>query len=139
MTPPEATQAGQKGQTGVPRPAVSLCPIETLKNRSDFLAANKGLRQGTPAFLLQARKRPTVDTTTGIRVGFTCSKKVGNSVARNRAKRRLRALAYDVLPLEGHPCWDYVLIGRAQVTASRALSEMRSDLIRALSRIHQQR
>ncbi len=137
MTPPGATQAGQKGRAGAPRPAVSLCPVETLKNRPDFLAANKGLRQGTPAFLLQARKRQPGDGAPGVvRVGFTCSKKVGNAVARNRAKRRLRALAQAVLPIEGQPGWDYVLIGRANITASRASKDMQSDLSAALSRIH---
>ena len=32
-----------------------------------------------------------------IRVGFTTSRKVGNAVARNRARRRLKAAADDVL------------------------------------------
>ena len=47
-----------------------------------------------------------------LRVGFTSSKKVGNAVARNRAKRRLRALARAVLAAEGRAGWDYVLVGR---------------------------
>ncbi|MFD0387892.1 ribonuclease P protein component [Tistrella bauzanensis] len=33
-----------------------------------------------------------------VRVGFTASRKVGNSVARNRARRRLRAAAEACLP-----------------------------------------
>ena len=52
--------------------------------------------------------------------GYTCSKKVGNAVARNRAKRRLREAARAVLPaFSGRDGWDYVLIGRAEVTAAR--------------------
>lgn len=86
-----------------------------------------------PAFLLQARAR---GDDAPLRVGFTCSKKVGNAVARNRAKRRLRALAAEILPQAGRPGWDYVLIGRAGATASRPFAQMRSDLLAALERVH---
>jgi ribonuclease P protein component len=71
-----------------------------------------------------------------MRVGFTCSKKVGNAVARNRAKRRLREVARFVLPLHGRPGWDYVLVGRAEVTATRDFRQMQADLIRALAAVH---
>ena len=71
-----------------------------------------------------------------IRIGFTCSKKVGNAVARNRAKRRLRALARAILPQHGVPGWDYVLIGRSGVTAARDFAVMQSDLTDALARLH---
>lgn len=70
------------------------------------------------------------------RVGYTCSKKVGNAVARNRAKRRLRAVAAKVLPESGRPGWDYVLIGRANVTVSRDFTELCKDMETALARIH---
>ena len=69
-------------------PAVSLC---VLKKRADFLRAARGHRVPAGSFLLQAYNRREEDA--AVRVGYTCSKKVGNAVARNRAKRRLREAA----------------------------------------------
>ena len=87
---------------------------------------------------VQARQRAASESATdgAIRVGFTCSKKVGNAVARNRAKRRLREAARMVLPEIGRPGWDYVLIGRRDVTADRPFELLLSDLRHALSRLH---
>ncbi|NOX72309.1 MAG: ribonuclease P protein component [Alphaproteobacteria bacterium] len=140
MTPPEATQADQQGQAGATPPAVSLCALETLQHRRDFLKANHGRRQGTPGFLLQARKRAGDEAAPNlIRIGYTCSKKVGNAVARNHAKRRLREIARAVLPLEGKEGWDYVLIGRREVTTSRPFETLKRDLTGALGKIHGKR
>lgn len=69
-------------------------------------------------------------------MGYTCSKKVGNAVARNRAKRRLRAAAREVLPRLARPGWDYVLIGRAEQTATRDFTALLDDLKTAVTRIH---
>ncbi len=88
-----------------------------------------------PAFLLQARERKPGEAE-GIRIGYTCSKKVGNAVARNRAKRRLREIARAVLPVEGRDGWDYVLIGRKDATANRPFTELQADLVRALQKVH---
>ncbi|WP_116134307.1 ribonuclease P protein component [Tropicimonas sp. IMCC34043] len=111
--------------------------MATLTKRADFLAAARAGRAGTPGFLLQARKRrPDEADPTMVRVGFTCSKKVGNAVARNRAKRRLRAIAREVLPALGQPGWDYVLIGKSGVTAERPFVALHDDLLQALARVH---
>nr|WP_246237277.1 ribonuclease P protein component [Halovulum dunhuangense] len=120
-------------------PAVSFPVLSVLRKRADFLAAARARRQATPGFVLQARRRGVEEPATGIRVGFTCSKKVGNSVARNRAKRRLREIARAILPRQGHDGWDYVLIGRADETANRPFALMLADLEQALSRIHADR
>lgn len=117
MTPPEAPEVGAATQRDFP-PAVSVC-LEGLKTRPEFLKAARARRQGTKGMMVQARKRSADEPAQGIRVGFTCSKKVGNAVARNRAKRRLREVARMVLPQHGVPGWDYVLIGRADFTAQR--------------------
>lgn len=126
---------GQLGRGTVTPPAVSVCL--TLTKRADFLRAAQARRQGTPGFLLQARRRRDDEPAPGaIRIGYTCSKKLGNAVARNRAKRRLRAIAQAVLPLQGKPGWDYVLVGRPEATATRDFAAMTADLVRALDRIH---
>lgn len=134
MTPPEAPVQGQVGRGTVTPPAVS---VSTLRKRADFLRAAQGRRQGMPGFLLQARQRgPEEADPQVIRVGFTCSRKLGNAVARNRAKRRLREVARVLLPLHGRPGWDYVLVGRPEATASREFADLKADLVRALARVH---
>lgn len=105
-----------------------------MKARRQYLACNNKLRQGTKAFLLQARNRGDDDPT--INVGFTCSKKVGNAVARNRAKRRLREIARLMLAEHGKAGWDYVLIGRKDVTATWDFAQMLKDLEWALRKVH---
>jgi ribonuclease P protein component len=71
-------------------------------------------------------------------VGFTASRKVGNAVARNRAKRRLRALVDRVMPEAAAPHHDYVLIGRTE-TLSRDFATMERDLRHALKKIKEQK
>ena len=112
--------------------------MTTMTRRADFLRAASARRQGTAGFLLQARRRDGAEPVAPqvIRVGYTCSKKLGNAVARNRAKRRLRALAREVIPAQGQGGWDYVLVGRPEATATRDFAEMRADLARALARVH---
>lgn len=126
---------GRMGPGTETPPAVSVCL--TLSKRADFLRAAQGRRQGTPGFLLQGRpRRPEEADPDIIRVGFTCSKKLGNAVSRNRAKRRLREIARVILPRHGRPGWDYVLVGRPEATVARDFEAMKADLLRALERIH---
>ncbi|AFO88845.1 ribonuclease P protein component [Phaeobacter inhibens] len=148
MTPPETPKDGSAAQ-GIRSPAVSVCVSDSLTHplprpqpdviakRRDFLAAARARRQGTKGMMVQGRKRHAYDSVgDGIRMGFTCSKKVGNAVSRNRAKRRLREVARMILPIHGRTGWDYVLIGRAGETADRPFDDLKNDLIYALKKIH---
>lgn len=106
-----------------------------MSKRADFVRASRARRQGTPGIHLQGRKRGDGEAD-GIRVGFTCSKKVGNAVARNRAKRRLREAARIVLPELGRDGWDYVLVGRKDITATLPFETLVADLRRAIKKVH---
>ena len=118
-----------------PAPQAGSRP-ETLRQRADFLRAASARRQAAGGFLLQARDR--ADGSGLVRVGFTASKKVGNAVMRNRAKRRLRELARALLPDLGRAGWDYVLVARPGVTGDRPFADLRADLDQALKSIHRE-
>ncbi len=104
----------------------------TLRKRADFLAANAGRRVSTPGFVLQVRDRADGDPAK--RIGFTVTGKIGGAVVRNRMKRRLRALAREMLPAEGIAGADHVLIGRSG-GIERDFAQLRHELAGALERL----
>jgi len=132
MTASQPTELDQTAEA-LSSTAVLSCPI-VLTKRRDFILASKAKRQGTKGLMLQGRARK--DNDPQVRVGFTCSKKVGNAVARNRAKRRLRAIAADILPSKAQAGWDYVLVGRQDATAQRDYTDLKNDLRYALKKVH---
>jgi ribonuclease P protein component len=105
--------------------------ILRLKKRADFLRAARGLRQATPGVIVEMVPNPDSAAAT-IRVGFTSSRKVGNAVLRNRARRRLKAAAEKLLPLYGVPGNDYVLVARRE-TLTRSFDGLLCDLKTALA------
>lgn len=119
-----------------PGPQAARPRIPVIPKRADFLKAASARRQGTGSFLLQGRDRQ--DGSAGIRMGFTASKKVGNSVMRNRARRRLREVARAVLPGLARPGWDYVLVARPGATVTRPFAELLADLALALASVHRE-
>jgi ribonuclease P protein component len=118
--------------------------IGRLKRRAEFLqvaAANR--KWVAPGLILQVRRQPSSESPTGdaapaaqpapVRVGFTASRKVGNAVQRNRARRRLRAAAAEVLE-RAEPGTDFVLIARP-ATIERDYRALVGDLVAGLKRL----
>lgn len=139
MTPSNAPIVMANAEAKGSQSAVLSCAdatLTTLQKRADFLLAARARRQGTSSLLLQGRLRREGETATGIRVGYTCSKKVGNAVKRNHAKRRLREAARAVIAEQGIDGWDYVLIGKARDTSARPFDLLLKDLRYALRKVH---
>jgi ribonuclease P protein component len=119
--------------------------IGRLKRRADFLRVAKGRRWHGKAFTLQAQPaddsaggeaaRAGGETASAVRAGFTVTKKVGGSVVRNRARRRLREalrLCPDLPVRAGH---DYVIIARLEAIRL-PFSTLQDDLTRAIRGVH---
>ena len=107
--------------------------VETLKRRRDFLrvaAAKKN--HALRGLVLQASSN--TGGSQHIRVGYTASRRVGNAVTRNRARRRLRAAVGEVMPLHAARGYDYVVIARA-TTIARPYFALRDDLKSALKHL----
>ncbi len=102
--------------------------ITVLTKRADFLAANRGLRNARPGFVLLTR----ANQGQGVRFGITVTKKVGNAVVRNRIKRRFRELLRAALPSQGLADHDHVLIGR-DGAIERDFARMQLELSHALA------
>jgi len=119
--------------------------IGRLKRRAEFLqvaAANR--KWVAPGLILQVRRQPSPESSIEnaapavrlepVRVGFTASRKVGNAVKRNRARRRLRAVASEVLERHAEPGMDFVLIARP-ATVERDYQALVGDLVAGLKRL----
>ena len=104
-------------------------PIQVIRKRADFVAANRGLRNARPGFVLLTSPNEGL----GKRFGVTVTKKIGNAVVRNRMKRRFRELLRAALPDEGLADHDHVLIGR-EGGVERDFAAMRGELSAALAR-----
>jgi ribonuclease P protein component len=109
-----------------------MAPLQRLTRRAEFLKVAAGRRKSVaPGLILQAYPQLAADA---LRVGFTASRKVGNAVARNRARRRLRAVAAAVLVTHAASGHDYVVIARAG-TLTRSYDALLEDLTAGLKRL----
>lgn len=113
--------------------------VGRLKKRPEFLAvAGTRRKHVAPGLILQVRRhddrqRPAPGEPP-IRVGLTASRKVGNAVVRNRARRRLREAARQILSVHAAPGHDFVLVARGE-TAERPWPDLLGDLRAALKRL----
>jgi len=93
----------------------------------------------TPGLIVQARRRKGDENPCGgedvVRVGFTVTKKVGNAVIRNRVRRRLKAVAAEVLPAHIQGGQDVVIIGR-MATIKRSYAALVSDMKLAVRKLN---
>lgn len=112
--------------------------VGRLTHRADFLRiAGRGRKWVTPGLILQVAPRPALadgSEEKGLRIGFTVSRRVGNAVARNRVRRRLRAAVREVLAVHGKAGRDYVVIGRRS-SLTRPYGALVQDLGMALERL----
>jgi ribonuclease P protein component len=113
--------------------AALACP-ERLKKRAEFLAVGKGRRQHQRCFTMQARGRGEAQGVAP-RFGFTVTKKTGNSVIRNRIRRRLREIVRLHAAGDAKPAMDYVLVGRIEALTA-GFDDLRREFLRALHKIH---
>jgi len=114
-----------------------MTAVARLQRRPEFLAVAAGRRRWVaPGLILQAARRPEDSTLPLVpRIGFTASRKVGMAVTRNRARRRLKAAAEQVLPLHGDSGCDYVAIARAE-TVTRPFADLVADMTTAMDRLN---
>ncbi|MDX1484684.1 MAG: ribonuclease P protein component [Alphaproteobacteria bacterium] len=109
-----------------------MMALSRLKRRPEFLrVAGSGVKAVAPGLVLQALQRGDEAPP---RVGFTASRRVGGAVERNRAKRRLRAAAAEVIAGHARRGHDYVLIAR-RATLTRSYQTLVKDLMGALKRL----
>jgi ribonuclease P protein component len=115
--------------TAAPSPPI----LKRLTKRPEFLAAAKGRSSAKGAVVVQALARDlsTQQADLAIRIGFTATRKIGGAVERNRAKRRLREAARQILPLHGRPGFDYVFVARGG-TITRPWARLLDDVKTAL-------
>ena len=98
----------------------------------DFQKAKSGLFFNSKSFLLQAIKDETINK---IRVGYTVSKQNGNAVVRNKIKRRLRAIAKNIIGKYGTKKWNYVIIGKKN-SLIEDFKNLEMEMSKAIKKIH---
>ena len=101
-----------------------------LRVRREFLFVAAGFSERRRLIVVQARRRAPPRAEAG--AGFTTTKKIGNAVIRNRARRRLREAARALLPVHGIGGADYVFVARQETAAApwpRLLDDMEKALV----------
>jgi|TARA_B110000263_G_scaffold65720_1_gene56747 ribonuclease P protein component len=110
--------------------------IKRLKVRSDFLRIAADRRNwAAPGLVLQVSETPKETyNRDSLRIGYTASRKVGNAVKRNRARRRLRNVVQKVMSANASCGKDFVIIARKS-TVQRPFLDLINDLETALKKL----
>ena len=110
--------------------------LVTLRKRRDFVLSNKhGQKAHNKNFILQEHCNPNISDPR-LMFGFTATKRIGNAVKRNRAKRRMRALISSLLKEDKilfKEKYSYILIAKQSILKA-SFYEMHSQLKECLSR-----
>ena len=112
--------------------------ITTLKTRADFLRLRNGRKYNAPTFILRVGPSDIAGQK-GARVGYTVTTKCGNSVVRNRIKRRLRALVREIFPEQARAGQDYIFIARHEAKPGAgevAMADLRASLLVAMAALN---
>jgi len=128
--PPDSPPVDANCDVVVPPGGGTVTAIYKLQKRWQFLACAKGRSLARSGVAIQVLRRS--DDNPRIGVGFTATRKIGGAVQRNRAKRRLREAARQLLPLHGAPFHDYVFVARGGAIDRdwrRLLEDVRSALV----------
>ena len=112
-----------------------MTEILILKKRKDFLRVARGVSKVTRTAILQAALNLS-EGTVPPKVGYTTTKKIGKANVRNKARRRMRAVIREILPIYGINNVEYVLIGRHN-THYCPYKELRSDIKWAIKKVNQ--
>jgi ribonuclease P protein component len=128
LPPRKGPQASER-LTGPDDSNPSPLVIERLRVRREFLYVAEGYAERRRLVVVQARRRGMPRDSAG--VGFTATKKVGGSVVRNRARRRMREAVRALLPGLGVAGVDYVVVAR-QETGTAPWPRLLDDIEKAL-------
>ena len=106
--------------------------MDRLKHRREFLKASNAPAWKTPGVIVQACQR---GDEAPARAGFTVTKKLGNAVARNKIRRRIKEAVRLVAKDKFATGTDYVFIGR-QMARDRSFNLLMEDIDQALEHLN---
>ena len=111
--------------------------LQTLKKRKDFVLSNKFAKKIFCKNFIIQKYTNLDDKNAYLKFGFTASKKIGNAVSRNRAKRRMRSLIGKLVK-EEVTCFDnkssYVFVAKSSLNKTPFIN-LYSEMQQCLSKL----
>ena len=87
-----------------------MIKLESLKKSDHFKLVLKGKKHHTDFFSMFATKNFLKPLRNNLVISFVTKKKIGNSVKRNRIRRRLKAITVKILKIKGAINLNYTYI-----------------------------